>query len=203
MKLSSLYANLVLASEVPYQADKDEFCVVKGISMVSTDAKISVSEQATADKCWEECVACETCKNWTWVASQDIDFLNYHRPARCYLIKSEKPPVISVDELAVSGAMLCRDEKGKMHDCLMVGANLSGSDRIKEHINGKTEDFLIPGNSQSAIYTSTAEQCQELCHLISDCILFTWCTFSTECRIQNSGAEAYADLGKVSGTNFC
>ena len=46
----------------------------------------------------------------TWTGAQDIDFLNYQKPAKCFLLKNEKAPIISVDEDATSGALLCKDE---------------------------------------------------------------------------------------------
>mgnify|MGYP006173181427 CR=1 FL=1 len=86
----------------------------------------------------------------------------------------------------------------------MIGAALYGSDIISNHAeHDQFENWILPTNNLDAFKTMTSDDCAALCNLVSDCILFTWCAVSNECRTQNSGALAYIDLGKTSGTNFC
>lgn len=200
MKLACAFFSLTSAQLMPYEANKQEYCTVKGISMVASESVIMAEEDTPRD-CWNKCVLNEKCKNWTWKAAQDFGFFGFSRPATCFFVLSSSAPTISVDVNAVSGAMICRDQAGNSKDCMMIGAEITDSNVMEDEDGDLGNTFPLPDNYHySRRYTDSAKDCQILCNLVGDCILYTWCEESLECRTKNSGGVAYFDLGKMSGS---
>merc|ERR1712130_270907 len=205
MKLTlSVNAILVAGDLIPYQANKAELCTVEGISMVASDGAKVIEGVETVSECWEICVKNENCRNWTWKAKQDIQSVSFFRPATCTLVESEVAPVLSVDANAISGAMFCQDIAGKMWPCGMIDTVVTNSDVIAGNVRTKQPAIsLLPAAYDSPYNTLTAQHCQQLCNLLSDCALYTWYHETAECRIKNSGGMAYAYPGQMSGSNLC